>query len=174
MSLSPTERLARAERDRIRAEAQQEATRSFNAMVAATGVSLAEVARSCGRASSAIDRWASMASPQVPTDADIQRMPGHCRLWYLERDARELGLGVADLPPIATDVVNDLRLAAEAQREYADAIATLIDALADGHIVRAEGAELVRKCNAAIAVTLAIRLRAEQAESEGSVRMRFR
>lgn len=66
---------------------------------------------------------------------------------------------------------DDLRSLATAQREAADVVAQGLEALADGHVTRSEGARLERECDEALAALLAIRELARRAQVEGVIPM---
>jgi hypothetical protein len=85
--------------------------------------------------------------------------------------ADTLGLAVVELPG-EPSTADDLRMLARAQRETGDAVASGLDAMADGHITRSEGAKIEAECDEAIAAFLVLRERARQAQREGVVGLR--
>lgn len=80
------------------------------------------------------------------------------------------GLAVVALPEASSES-DDLRSVAETQREAADVVAQGLEALADGHVTRSEGARLERECDEALAALLAIRELARRAQVEGVIPM---
>lgn len=89
----------------------------------------------------------------------------------LEQLASRTGLAVVELPSAAS-TTDDLRALAVAQRETAEAIAHGLDAMADGHMTRTEGARVEKECDEAIAALLVIRERARLAQREGVIGLR--
>lgn len=98
-------------------------------------------------------------------------LPDDARRALLTTLADREGLALVEMPKalVATD---DLRLLCEAQREASDVVTRGIEACADGHMTRTEGAEIERECDEAIAALLAVRERARLAKREGVIAIR--
>ncbi len=81
------------------------------------------------------------------------------------------GAFIAELP-LSDASSTDLALIAKTQRHTARAVCTALEGLADGHITAAEGADLERDCNAAIASLLTTRELGRRAQRERVVPLR--
>lgn len=113
------------------------------------------------------DFAAVLAGERRATIGFLYRLPQAMRSAIAE-DLAGPGYALVELPE-ATKTSDDLHALATAQRESGEAIAHGLDAMADGHLTRAEGVRVEAECDEAIAALLTIRERARLAQREGVI-----
>lgn len=118
--------------------AMAEERASYDVVAAHLGLSSTELKRCCSPSSG---RHLSLADAAGLPPAVLRRVLDHL--------ADTLGCVVVDLPE-AMPSSSDLHLLATAQRKSAEAVAAGLDAIADGHVTRSEGADLRAACRSAI------------------------
>lgn len=154
--------------EQARIERRREASRVFDDAMDEAGAGNPAVALMLDRDRRTLQAWRDPSDDKVPSLEAVIGLPSLVRMRITAYLAELDGRALVELPE-AADVVCDLRAAAALQRESADVIARHLEAVADGHITRREGAELERECDELLAVVLAIRERARQARREGVV-----
>lgn len=122
------------------------------------------VAATIGLSRQRIDQMIALDDEAQLSVADAMAMPQPIR-HALATDLIGDGHMIAALPAAASDS-SDLDLVMRAQKESADVIAAHLAALRDGRMCRAEGVELEREVDEAIAALLSVRERARQAQRE--------
>lgn len=151
-----------------RAEAQAETSVVLDRALTAHGTNVAALALTLGVSATRIGEWRAPEQDRHLSVADASRLPPLVRLVIAEHVAGP-GYVVAELPAADAHVSDDLALAARTQRETAEAVAKHLTAIADGRYDRAEGVELEREVNEAIAALLTVRETARRAIREGVV-----
>jgi hypothetical protein len=127
-----------------------------------------DVERCTGVPRQHVAAWLDRDDARAMPLADATALPERTRLVVAEHIAGP-GHVVVRLPSATAHPGDDLRLAARAQREASDAVAVLLDALADGHITAQEGAELRTRAEALLATVATVLELAREAEREGVV-----
>jgi hypothetical protein len=122
------------------------------------------VAATIGVTRQRIDQWLALDDDAQVSVADAMSLPQPMRMAAAQLIAGD-GYMLAALPDIG-DSSSDLDLVMRAQKESGDVIATHLAALRDGRMCRAEGAQLEREADEAIAALLTVRERARQAQRE--------
>ena len=116
MGSSLSEQRRSRQREETREAGQKRATLDLLTMLAATGITQAELAEACGRNAGAVSRWTNDDDQRVPTLGDLDRMPEVAQRWYLRTLAERLGLRLvpAESPEAVLDDIATLgRLSAE-------------------------------------------------------------
>lgn len=160
--LSPAAR--RLERRRQIAEALGRAMSSSHAVqtVVAAGVGVSETR---------FRRWLDPHEDASIPLADVLALPAGVRRALAELLAESLGATLAEVPT-AADPTSALRRHARATREAGELLAAHAEAIEDGHITAAEGAELERQAEDVIREASAIREVGRLAQRERVVPIR--
>ena len=148
-----------------------EAARIVGEALDAEGSSRAIVAAHLGVSERELGRCTSTSSGRHMPLGHVLGLPPAVVVRIAGRMVEPLGKAIVDLPKTSA-TSDELRALATAQRETAEAIAHGLDAMADGHMTRAEGARVEQECDEAIAALLVIRDRARLAQREGVIGLR--
>jgi hypothetical protein len=159
------------ERAALRAESEREASKLLRLAMDAAGLSCESLAFFVGSSKSRIERAQSLTHPDTLPLRDLMSAPRALQLVVLQHLASKLGLALVELPA-ATDLSSSLELAAKAQQESGEAVASLLRGLADGHLTRDEGAELAREAREAVSANLALEQVGLAAMREGVIGLR--
>lgn len=152
----------------LRADRRVEAAHVLDEALRAEGSQATAVAALLGVPRQRVDEWRDVHEDRHLTVADAAGMPPAVRRHLAEYVAGP-GYQVAELPDEHHDLRFDLSLAARLVRESGETAAVLLEALADGHVCRAEGARLAREADEAIRVLLFVRELGRRAAREGIV-----
>jgi len=153
-------RTARVEREEKKAAISE----ALDLALRSNRLTQAAIAETLGVSETMVAEWCKPEKPRAITVADAARLPEPARM-AMAIEVAGPGHAVGKLPAAASSG-DDLRAIANVQRECADVVARHLDAMADGRLSRAEGAELEREVDQAIAALLAVKLRAQQAQRE--------
>ena len=159
------------ERAQRRAESEIEASKLLRLAMDVAGLSCESLAFFGGSSKSRIERAQSVTHPDTLSLRDLMSAPPELQLVVLQHLAAKLGLAVVEFPDTPS-VPASLELAAKTHRESSEAVASLLDGLADGHLTREEGADLAPKARRAAASALALEQVGLTAMREGVIGLR--
>lgn len=103
--------------------------------------------------------------------AFVRRLPESVRVEVV-KDLLPEQYSVTKAPPKAERGDCDYRFFAKSFRSVTEAVSVALEATSDGHLTRAEGAEIEALCDKAIGLLLTIREVAKMAQREGVVGLR--
>jgi hypothetical protein len=151
-----------------REERRAASAESLRRALDASGVAVREAGALIGVDEKLVRRWLDPHEGQSVSVADLAALPIEVRIAVVRADllpghviVRETSPSDAGAASIAAHVA--------AQRETSEALTAHLEAIADGHITRAEGASLERELDEAIARLVALREHARQAQREGVI-----
>jgi hypothetical protein len=159
------------ERARDKAAREREASQLLRRAMDACGLSCDSLAFWLLTTKSRVERAQSTTYPDTLPLRDVLGLPPIALRVVVDALATQLGLTVVELPTLS-EMREFLSLATSAHRESAEAVAETLDAVADGHVTRAEGARIEERCDRAIAFFMRIREEARRAQREGVIGLR--
>lgn len=160
-------RTARVRREERRAAVSVSLARALDA----EGLSVREAAALMGCDESLVRRYADPHESAGISAADLAALPLSVRR-ALVAEHLAPGHDLVALPAASGDLGCDLAHATEAHRESSEAVSVALAALSDGHVTAAEGAQLVRECDEAIATLLRLRALGQTAVRERVIAVR--
>lgn len=154
---------------RVRREERRAASAgNLSHALSASDVPVREAAALVGVDEKLVRRWCDPHEGQSISVADLAALPESVRVEVVRADLLP-GHVVVRAPSGAGSLECDLRHAAAAARDAADAAATAMEAWADGHMTRSEAEPVIARCDAVIERFYAMRERASLAMREGVI-----